>query len=184
MKKNDLRTAIFGGGCFWCIEAAYAKLKGVISVVSGYAGGDSPAGGRNPTYEEVCSGKTGHAEVVKIDYDPKIISYADLLAVFFALHDPTTPNRQGADSGRQYRSMILHTDKEQKKQAKNFIEKLVSEKIFSDPIVTEIKPLKKFFPAEDYHQKYFEKNPSQAYCRINIPPKIEKLKEKFGELIE
>ena len=161
------------------MEGIFAKLKGVKSVVSGYAGGER----ENPTYEEVSSGKTGQAEVVKIEYDPKIISFEDLLSAFFTVHDPTTPNRQGADVGTQYRSIILYASKEQKKETEEFVKKLNSEKIFEQPIVTEIKPLGKFWPAEDYHQKYFEKNPTKAYCQINIRPKIEKLRGKFQILL-
>jgi peptide-methionine (S)-S-oxide reductase len=178
--KNELKTAVFGGGCFWCLEAVFNKLKGVKSVISGYAGGEKI----KPTYEKVCSGKTGHAEVMKIEYYPAEISFEKLLAVFFAMHDPTTLNRQGADVGTQYRSIILYSDEQQKNKAEKFIEKLSSEKVFASPIVTEISPLEEFFSAEDYHQKYFEKNPSQAYCQINISPKVAKLREKFGELMK
>jgi peptide-methionine (S)-S-oxide reductase len=184
MQKNsenkNLEIAVFGGGCFWCFEAVFVKIKGVRSVVSGYAGGAKG----NPTYEEVCSGKTGHAEVTKIEHDSEIISFTDLLTVFFAMHDPTTLNRQGADAGTQYRSIILYTSEKQKKEAEEFVGKLNAEKIFEKPIVTEIKPLENFFPAEDYHQKYFEKNPNQAYCQFNISPKVAKLREKFGALMK
>lgn len=179
-KDKRFEKTVFGGGCFWCLEAVFVKLKGVQSVVSGYAGGSK----ENPTYEEVCSGKTGHAEVMKIEYDPNNISFQDLLTVFFAMHDPTTLNRQGEDSGTQYRSIILYADEDQKKAAEKFVEKLRSDKIYENSIVTEIKPLGKFYPAEKYHQKYFEKNPSQAYCQIHIPPKVAKLREKFKELMK
>ncbi len=179
---NGFREAVFGGGCFWCIESIFSQLKGVRKVISGYAGGIAES--RSPTYEDVCSGKTGHAEVVKIEYDPRAISYADLLSVFFAMHDPTTPNRQGVDSGTQYRSIILFFEEDQKKEAENFIKKLAEDKVYENPVITEIKPLGTFYPAEEYHQKYFEKNPHQAYCQINISPKIEKLRERFSKLMK
>ncbi|KKT81925.1 MAG: hypothetical protein UW79_C0013G0052 [Candidatus Yanofskybacteria bacterium GW2011_GWA2_44_9] len=159
--KNQI--AVFGGGCFWCTEAVFAQLKGVVSVMPGYAGGSTP----NPTYESVCGGKTGHAEVIKIEFDPEIISYEDLLTVFFAVHDPTTLNRQGNDVGTQYRSIILYTDEQQKIQAENVVSELSKE---GDRVVTEIKPLEKFHPAEDYHKDYYAKNPDQAYCRLVINP--------------
>jgi methionine-S-sulfoxide reductase len=184
MKKNSenkkFEIAVFGGGCFWCLEAVFVKLKGVKSVVSGYAGGAK----ESPTYEEVCSGKTGHAEVAKIEYDSEIISFADLLSVFFAMHDPTTLNRQGADAGTQYRSIILSTSEKQKKEAEEFVEKLGAEKIFEKTIVTEIKPLENFYPAENYHQQYFEYNKQKPYCQFHISPKVAKLREKFGELMK
>lgn len=183
-EKNKFEVAVFGGGCFWCLEAVFAKLKGVKSVISGFAGGTPPAGRKHPTYEEVCSGKTGHAEVTKVEYDPKIVTYGDLLSVFFAMHDPTTLDRQGADVGTQYRSIILYNTEEQKKEAEGFIEKLTSDKIFGKPIVTELKPLNIFYPAEKYHQGYFANNPAKPYCQINISPKIEKLREKFLKMVE
>jgi len=179
-EKNEFETAVLGGGCFWCLEAVFVKLKGARSVVSGYAGGAK----NNPTSEEVCSGKTGHAEVTKIEYDPNVISFQDLLTVFFAMHNPTTLNRQGADSGTQYRSIILYSSEKQKKEAKEFVEKLNSDKIFDNPIVTEIKPLDVFYPAENYHQKYFEYNALKPYCQFHISPKVAKLREKFGELMK
>lgn len=180
---RHFQTAVFGGGCFWCLEAAFARLKGVRSVVSGYAGGETKRG-KAPTYEDVSTGKTGHAETVKIDFDPQMISYKDLLSVFFSLHDPTTLNRQGADIGTQYRSVILFADDTQKEKAESFVEGLKDQKIYDRPIVTEIKPLEEFFPAEEYHQKYFEKNPGKAYCQINISPKIDKLRDKSEELLK
>jgi len=173
--------AVFGGGCFWCTEAVFGELKGVISVTPGYAGGNAPTGAQKPTYEEVCSGKTGHAEVTKIEYDPEKISYADLLTVFFATHDPTTPNRQGNDVGTQYRSIILYTTDKQKSKAEKFIEKLNES---GEKVVTEIKPLEKFYEAENYHKKYYENNSSASYCQVVISPKLEKLKEKFNELLK
>ena len=182
--KNDsakkLESAVFGGGCFWCLEAVFARLKGVESVVSGYAGGTK----ENPTYKEVCSGKTGYAEVMKIEYDSQIISLDDLLTVFFAMHDPTTMNRQGADAGTQYRSIILYSNDSQKKKAENSIKKLGKDNIFENQIVTELKKLEKFYPAEKHHQKYFENNPVNPYCQVNISPKVAKLREKFGELMK
>jgi peptide-methionine (S)-S-oxide reductase len=178
MKKN--KKAYFGGGCFWCIEAVYKRLKGVVSATSGYSGGEV----ENPSYEQVCSGKTGHVEMVEVTYDPKLISYNKLLSVFFSVHDPTTPNRQGTDVGEQYRSVIFYTDEEQKEKAQDFIEKLGDEGVFVNPIVTTVEPLEKFYEAEDYHQEYFEKNPKQAYCQLIISPKIDKLKEKYKDLVK
>jgi peptide-methionine (S)-S-oxide reductase len=170
--------ATFGGGCFWCIEAAFEELAGVESVVSGYAGGHTD----DPSYREVCSGETGHAEVVQVEYDPDEIAYADLLEVFFAVHDPTTKDRQGPDVGSQYRSIVLYHDDEQHRQAEAFIEELAD--AYEDPIVTELEPLEQFYEAEQHHQNYFEKNPNQAYCRVNVAPKVEKVREKFADRIE
>lgn len=172
-----IETAVFGGGCFWCTEALFGELTGVISVTPGYSGGAA----KNPTYDEVSSGKTGHAEAVKIEYDPEKISYGDLLTVFFATHDPTTPNRQGADVGTQYRSVILYSSDAQKKAAEEFISKLNE----SGPkIVTEVKPLETFYEAEEYHKKYYQKNASAPYCQIVISPKMEKLKTRFYKLLK
>jgi len=161
-KNQNLETAVFGAGCFWGVEARFAKVKGVVKTTVGYAGGTK----ENPTYEDVLTKKTGHAETVKIEYDPKIVSYDDLLAVFFKLHDPTTPNRQGPDVGSNYRSLILSVGEEQKQAAEKFIAKLEKEKMFASPIVTEIQPLEKFWPAEEYHQKYFEKHSGESSCYI------------------
>ncbi|MBI2640712.1 MAG: peptide-methionine (S)-S-oxide reductase MsrA [Candidatus Sungbacteria bacterium] len=172
--------AVFGGGCFWCTEAVFGELRGVISVMPGYAGGTKT----NPTYEEVCSGKTGHAEVIKIEYDPGRIKFTDLLTVFFATHDPSTPNRQGNDVGTQYRSIILYTNTEQKKQAEEFIKKLNESSPEGKPIVTEIKPLEKFYEAEEYHREYYKKNSAQPYCQIVINPKLEKLQKEFADLLK
>ncbi len=166
---NRTEKATFGGGCFWCVEAVYEKFDGVLQVVSGYAGGTKP----NPTYEEVCSGTTGHAEVVQITYDPEKVSYEKLLEVFWASHDPTTLNQQGADVGSQYRSVIFYTTEEQKQAA--IASKQAAQANFSDPIVTEIKPLTSFYPAEDYHQDYFRNNPNAPYCVFVISPKLKKL---------
>lgn len=174
-EKNKKETAILGGGCFWCLETAYRLLQGVNGVVSGYAGGPKA----QPTYEEVASGTTGHAEVVKIEYDSKIISFQRILEVFFTLHDPTTLNQQGQDIGEQYRSAIFYKTERQKKEAEETIEKLTREKIFEKPIVTAILPLREFYPAEDYHQEYYRKNPKKAYCQLIINPKLEKMTEKF-----
>ena len=170
-----MERATFGGGCFWCVEAAFKALEGAESVTSGYAGGHA----EDPTYEEVCSGKTGHAEVVQIEYDPDELAYADLLEVFFTIHDPTTKDRQGPDVGSQYRSAIYAHDDEQLETARSFAEELENEGLY-DGIVTEIEPLETFYEAEEYHQDYFEKNPNDAYCTMHAAPKVEKVREKFG----
>lgn len=179
-RKSNIETIYFGGGCFWCIEAVFSKLKGVVNVVPGYAGGEK----RNPTYEEVSNGTTGHAEIVKIVFDSNIVKLDDLLDVFWFTHDPTTINRQGNDIGTQYRSIILYTNEEQKQKVNDSIDKLVKENIFKDEIVTEVKKLKKFYEAEDYHHNYFEKNPRKAYCSFIIRPKVKKLSIKFKELLK
>lgn len=172
-------AVVFGGGCFWCTEAVFGQLKGVVSVVPGYAGGKT----KNPTYEEVSGGKTGYAEVIKIEFDPDQISYDDLLTVFFATHDPTTLNRQGNDVGTQYRSVILYASEDQKRQAETFIKTLNESDPAGEPVVTEVKPLGDFYEAEAYHRQYYKNNPDQPYCRLIISPKLEKLKEKFYRLI-
>jgi peptide-methionine (S)-S-oxide reductase len=169
---NKTETADLGGGCFWCMEAVFERLPGVISVTSGFAGGTT----ENPTYREVCSETTGHAEVTEIVFDPAKISYEKLLEVFWQAHDPTTLNRQGADEGTSYRSIILYRDEKQKLIAEK--SKLAAQKNFRDPIVTEIVPLKKFYKAEDYHQEYYDNNPNQGYCQIVIAPKLQKLEHK------
>jgi len=176
--KNDI--AVFAGGCFWCTEAVFDELRGVRSVVSGYAGGTT----KNPTYEQVCSGSTGHAEVIKIDFDPGQLSFRDLMTVFFATHDPTTLNRQGNDAGTQYRSAILYANEEQKQQAEAFIKELEVAKTYKNPIVTTLEPLREFYPAEDYHQKFFANNPYQPYCQYTIPPKLNKLHKQFSQLLK
>ena len=168
-------TATLAGGCFWCLEAVYDQLKGVTSVVSGYAGGKVP----NPTYEAVCSGRTGHAEVVRIDFDPTVISFQDLLDVFFTIHDPTTLNRQGNDVGTQYRSAIYTHSPEQKAAAADTIAALNQTKLWPNPIVTEVASLDVFYPAEDYHQEYFVKHPNQGYCQVIIAPKVAKFRSKY-----
>lgn len=175
---QKIEQAIFGGGCFWCTEAVYQELKGVTSVMPGYAGGETA----NPTYEAVCSGTTGHAEVIKVEFDPAVISYTDLLTVFFATHDPTTVNRQGSDVGTQYRSIILTTTAAQKERAEAFIKDLTDSK--GPSIVTEVKPFTTFYPAEAYHRQYYQNNQSQPYCQLIISPKIDKLKEKYQELLK
>ena len=166
-------VATFGGGCFWCLEAAFEGLRGVERVVSGYAGGHQA----NPTYREVCDDTTGHAEVVQITYDPDVVSYRALLEVFFTLHDPTTLNRQGADVGSQYRSIILHHDPGQKAAAEQTIAGFERDQTWKDPIVSEVVPLAEFYPAEDYHQGYFRNNPNQPYCRAVVAPKVAKLRQ-------
>jgi peptide-methionine (S)-S-oxide reductase len=174
MATRELAT--FGGGCFWCLEAVFEQLRGVDKVVSGYAGGHVD----QPDYHTVCSGQTGHAEVVQVAFDPSVLSYRDLLDVFFATHDPTTLNRQGADVGTQYRSAIFHHSPQQKEEAERRIQELNAEKIWDRPIVTEVAPLEKFYPAEDYHQGYFRGNPSQGYCQAVIAPKVAKLRKGFA----
>lgn len=172
MNPIKTETATLGGGCFWCVEAVYERLPGVISVTSGYAGGKT----ENPTYRDICSGTTGHAEVAQIVFDPAKISFAQILDLFWEAHDPTTLNRQGADEGTQYRSTIMYHDEQQKLQAEK--SKLAAQPKFRDPIVTEIVPLKKFYPAEAYHQGYFDDNSSQPYCQVVIKPKLDKLEKK------
>lgn len=174
--------AVFGGGCFWCTEAVFSELRGVKSVAPGYAGGMSP----NPTYESVSLGKTGHAEVIQIEYDSSLISYNDLLTVFFATHDPTTLNRQGNDVGNQYRSIVLTTTDEQRHEAEDFIRDLNQPEAqkTGKPVVTEVKRLEKFFPAENYHREYYQKNQSAPYCQVVISPKLEKLRKRFAELLK
>jgi len=172
--------AVFGGGCVWCTEAVFDELRGVTSVVSGYAGGSA----KNPTYEQVCSGRTGHAEVIRIEFDPAAISFRDLMTVFFATHDPTTLNRQGNDVGTQYRSAIFYANEQQKQEAEAFIKELNDSKAFGKPVVTAVEPLGEYYEAEDYHQKYYANNPYQPYCQYMIPPKLTKLHKQFGELLK
>jgi peptide-methionine (S)-S-oxide reductase len=168
-------VATLAGGCFWCLEAVYEQLKGVKSVVSGYAGGHVP----NPTYHQVTGGRTGHAEVVQVTYDPEEVSYRDLLGVFFTIHDPTTLNRQGADVGPQYRSAIFYHDEEQKEIAEDVIREMEKEGVWDDPIVTQVEPLDEFYRAEDYHQEYYRNNPYQPYCQVVIRPKVAKFRQKY-----
>ena len=169
--KNKKETAVLGGGCFWCTAAVFQRVDGILSVTAGYAGGSR----EHPTYNQVCSGLTGHAEVVKIDFDPSIIDYKEILDIFFLSHDPTTLNRQGADIGSQYRSIILYQNDEQKKNAETKIDELTREGIYKKPVVTEIKSLDHFWEAEEEHQDYFEKHPFAGYCRVVIFPKIKKM---------
>ncbi|MEK7646391.1 MAG: peptide-methionine (S)-S-oxide reductase MsrA [Patescibacteria group bacterium] len=176
---TTLHTAVFGGGCFWCTEATFQMLKGVHKVTSGYAGGTT----QNPTYEQVSSGTTGHAEVIKIDFDPSVISFSDLLTVFFNTHDPTTVNRQGADVGTQYRSAIFYSSPEQREVAEKLITELNSSKAYENPVVTEVAPLGEFYEAEEYHKDYYKNNSSQAYCQLVIAPKLEKMQKRFAELL-
>jgi peptide-methionine (S)-S-oxide reductase len=173
-------AATLAGGCFWCLEAVYAGLRGVESAVSGYMGGVQP----DPTYEAVCAGTTGHAEVVQVVYDPAALSYRDLLEVFFAIHDPTTLNRQGNDVGSQYRSAIFYHSPEQKRIAEEVIKAVGSAGLWHDPVVTEVTPATVFYPAESYHQEYFARNPSQPYCRLVVAPKIAKFRSRFVERLK
>lgn len=180
-KESDTvrATAIFGGGCFWCLEAIFSEIQGVKGVTSGFSGGHVT----NPTYEQVITGSTGHAEVVNIQFDPSEISYLKLLEVFFSIHDPTTLNRQGNDIGTQYRSAIFYTNEEQKELAQKVINRLTQERVYDDSIVTEVTPLKAFYPASDYHQNYFARNPYQGYCQMVIRPKVEKFRKAFDHLL-
>jgi peptide-methionine (S)-S-oxide reductase len=171
--------ATFGGGCFWCIEAAFEEVAGVESVTSGYAGGHA----EDPTYRQVCSGSTGHAEVVQLEYDPDVVRFEELLAVFFTVHDPTQLNRQGPDVGTQYRSIVLYHDDRQRELTEAYVEALAEEGGYDDPVVTEVEPLETFHRAGEKHQNYFEKNPNDAYCQMHARPKVEKVREKFAEKV-
>jgi peptide-methionine (S)-S-oxide reductase len=173
-------TAILGGGCFWCVEAAIKQLQGVESVRSGYMGGRVD----NPTYQQVCSGKTGHVEVAEVTFDPAVISFSDLLHVFFTLHDPTTLNRQGNDVGEQYRSVIFYRDEAQKKTAEDVIAELTNDKVFADPIVTAVEPASTFYVAEDYHQDYFANNSTQPYCMFVVSSKVKKIRDKYASRLK
>lgn len=177
---NDLEVATLAGGCFWCLEAVFDELKGVESVESGYAGGHVP----NPTYAQVCDDNTGHAEVVRVTFDPQVLSYHDLLKVFFSIHDPTTLNRQGNDVGTQYRSAIFYHTPEQKATAEQVIREITEAQLWDRPIVTEVVPFDQFYMAEDYHQEYFKNNPYQGYCRAIIAPKVAKFRQKFMEQLK
>lgn len=179
-----MQIAVFGGGCFWCTEAVFQMLKGVVSVMPGYSGGNPPAGGENPTYEEVCSGTTGYVEVIRIEYDPEKIMFRDLLTVFFGSHDPTSVNRQGNDTGTQYRSVIFYTMPEQKEEAEKFIKEINDSNAMGKPIVTAVEPLTKFYEAENYHRDYYAKNPGNPYCEVIINPKLQKVQERFAELLK
>lgn len=173
--KPNIQTATFGMGCFWCSEAIFQRLKGVVRTESGFSGGNV----KNPSYEQVCTGETGHAEVVQVYYNPAQISYADLLEVFWKMHDPTTLNRQGADEGTQYRSVIFYHSPEQKAEAEKYKAELNKQKVYANPIVTQIVPFKAFYKAEDYHQNYFTLNGKKPYCRLVIQPKVDKLEQVF-----
>jgi peptide-methionine (S)-S-oxide reductase len=179
-QSTNLETATLAGGCFWCLEAVYDDLKGVESVVSGYAGGAV----RNPTYEQVCGGNTGHAEVTQLTFDPSVVSFKELLEVFFTIHDPTTLNRQGADVGTQYRSAIFYHTPEQKATAEQVIAELDAAKVWHSPIVTEVAPLDVFYPAENYHQEYFARNPYQPYCQVVVAPKVSKFRKQYIERLK
>lgn len=180
MNELNRETATFGAGCFWCVEAVFERLEGVEKVISGYSGGEIP----NPTYDQICSGNTGHAEVCQIIYDPQKISFTELLEVFWSTHDPTTLNRQGNDVGTQYRSVIFYHNEDQKIIAEEYKKKLTDAKIFDSQIVTEITQLTKFYEAENYHQDYYNNNKSQPYCSFVITPKIEKFKKVFGSKLK
>lgn len=180
MSTNEkrLETITLGGGCFWCLEAVFDEMRGVTDVLSGYAGGHMP----NPTYRQVCAEITGHAEVVQVQFDPAIISLEEILSVFFTIHDPTSLNRQGADVGTQYRSVIFYHNESQRETAVNLINDLNAANIWPTPIVTEVEPIDQFFVAEEYHQNYFANNPGQGYCRVVVAPKVAKFRQKFNHL--
>ncbi len=179
--KNDMyETATLAGGCFWCLEAVYDELKGVVDVVSGYSGGKVA----NPSYEAVCTGETGHAESVQVTFDPQVVSYRQLLEVFFTIHDPTSLNRQGVDVGTQYRSAIFYHNPEQKAVAEQLMQELAAQNLWNKPIVTELKPFTVFYPAEAYHQEYFKHNPYQGYCMVVIAPKVAKFRQHYLEMLK
>lgn len=179
MTESNLQKATLGGGCFWCLEAVYQQVRGVVHVESGYTGGQT----LNPDYDSVCTGKTGHAEVVQIEFDANVLTYQKILEMFFAIHDPTTLNRQGNDIGSQYRSVIYAHDKQQRLLAEEVIKQLAAENIFDQPIVTELADLPTYYPAEDYHQNYFNNHPDQGYCAFVVSPKVSKFRKQFAELL-
>ncbi len=179
-KENTYETATLGGGCFWCTEAVYKEMKGVVKVVPGYSGGHI----KNPAYREVTTGRTGHAEVVQITFDPQVASFSDILEVFFMTHDPTTLNRQGNDVGTQYRSAVFYHNEDQKQTAEKVIELFEKENVYDDPIVTEVTPFDVFYLAEDYHHNYFARNKNQPYCQFVVAPKVEKFKKVFKEKLK
>ena len=179
MSESNLQKATLGGGCFWCLEAVYQQVRGVVHVESGYTGGQT----LNPDYDSVCTGKTGHAEVVQIEFDANVLTYQKILEIFFAIHDPTTLNRQGNDIGSQYRSVIYAHDKEQRMIAQNVIKQLTQGNIFDQPIVTELVDLPTYYKAEDYHQNYFNNHPEQGYCAFVVSPKVSKFRKQFAELL-
>ncbi len=178
--KSSLEVATLASGCFWCTEAVFQEIKGVLHVESGYSGGSI----QNPTYEQVSTGTTGHAEAVQIQFDPRVISFREILDIFFSTHDPTTSNRQGADVGHQYRSAIFYHNGKQKATAEEIIKELTKENVFDSPILTEVNPFKVFYKAEEYHKDYFKKHPNQPYCRVVISPKIAKLRKKFKDKLK
>ncbi len=178
--ESIFEIATLGGGCFWCTEAVFDDLKGVISVDSGYSGGTVA----NPSYEQVCTGRTGHAEVVQVTFDSQAISYEDILRIFFTVHDPTTLNRQGNDVGTQYRSVIFYHNEDQKKSAEKILKEITAENIYDDPLVTELSPFKEFYKAEKYHQEYFVNNPNQGYCRVIIAPKVAKFRSHYKDKLK
>jgi peptide-methionine (S)-S-oxide reductase len=180
ISSGQREIVTLGGGCFWCLEAVFDNLKGVTDVVSGYAGGKTP----NPSYEQVCTGRTGHAEVVQVTIDPQQISFREILEVFFSIHDPTTLNRQGADVGTQYRSAIFYHSPEQKAAAEEVVKTFTTAKVWDKPIVTELTPFSAFYLAEDYHQEYFAHHPEQGYCQVVIAPKVAKFRKKFSERLK
>lgn len=179
MSDQNIEFAVLGGGCFWCVEAVFAEIAGITAVTSGYSGGRTV----NPTYYEVCSEKTGHAEVVRLEFDPRRITFPEILEVFFATHDPTTLNRQGADRGARYRSVILHATESQKEQATNFIKALDASGIHNGPVVTQVAPFEAFYPAEREHQLFYRNNPGSMYCQIVISPKVAKVRQKFSSML-
>ena len=178
--ENHIETATLGGGCFWCLEPVFEELTGVQDVVVGYSGGMTP----KPDYQQVCTGMTGHAEVIQVKFDTRVISYEDILRVFFSIHDPTTLNRQGADVGTQYRSIILYNNEQQKAAAEQVLGEMQDQDLWSNPVVTEIVPLQSFYKAEEYHQGYFKKNPYQGYCTVVIAPKVAKFRKQFRERLK
>jgi len=177
---EQIEEATFAGGCFWCIETVFNQLKGVINAESGYSNGEHPA----PAYDDVCTGRTGHAEVVRVRFDPRVVSYTQLLEVFFAIHDPTQLNRQGNDVGTQYRSGIYTHNAQQALQARAILEQLSDTQVYRAPVVTEVAPVRNYHPAEPYHQRYFEQNPGQGYCAVVVAPKVEKFQRTFAELLK
>ncbi len=179
-EAQNKEVATLGAGCFWCVEAVYDQLNGVVSVESGYSGGHS----ENPDYKEVCTGETGHAEVCQITFDPEVISFGEILTVFWSVHNPTTLNRQGADVGTQYRSVVFYHNEKQKEITEQQIKLINEQKLYADPIVTEITPYSKFYQAEDYHQEYFENNPNNSYCRMVVGPKVEKFQKLFKDQLK
>lgn len=179
-KNKSLEVATLAGGCFWCLEAVYDELKGVVDVVSGYTGGRVT----KPSYEAVCTGETGHAETVQVTFDPQVVSFRDLLEVFFTIHDPTSLNRQGADVGTQYRSAIFYHNPEQKAIAEQVVHDMEAQAIWGKPVVTELTPFTVFYPAEEYHQEYFKRNPYQGYCMAVIAPKVSKLRHKYLDMLK